>query len=241
MNLEAMTGGRRAEVANNVDVVRQQMASAAERVGRTRDDITLVAVTKSWPATDVEILGELGITDVAENKAQELASKVVECHNATMRWRFVGQLQRNKVKQVVPLVGVIESVDRPELVSSIAGVIRQRGGTAMQCLVQVNLDVNPVAGRAGVAPEKALELADLLAGTEGVSLAGVMGVAPRGGDAQRAFETLREVSEEIAGQHRSATVISAGMSGDYVTAIEAGATHIRLGSALLGKRTGFVR
>lgn len=241
MNLAPISDARVGELIRNLATVRSQIADAAKQSGRNATDITMIAVTKTWPAADVQILRELGVVDVAENKAQELVAKSSQCGDGQLRWHFVGQLQRNKVRQVVPIVSSIQSVDRVELAKAVATSVQQLGIEPMPCLVQVNLDPEPVDGRAGVAPAQALELAELLAQCDEIELGGVMGVAPRGGDARQAFDLLREVSEQITDQHGSATIISAGMSGDFVTAIKAGATHVRLGSALLGERAGFVR
>lgn len=244
---------RAIEIADNLERVRRLVADAVTDANRSIEDVTVVAVTKTWPSSDIRILAGLGVTDVAENKAQELTLKVADCRDLSLRWRFVGQLQRNKVKLVVPKVACIESIDRPELVAAIGAFVERtaadevdpvtgRSGVApITCLVQVNLDVEQSSGRAGVRPADALSLADQIASTQGVLLGGVMGVAPRHGDARHAFDTLKEVSDRITDRYRSATVISAGMSGDFVAAIRAGATHIRLGSALLGTRAGFVR
>ena len=212
---QLQAGTRKSELERNLAQINEAVAQAAKSAGRRSDDITVVAVTKTWPAADVRLLSDLGVTEFAENKAQELMAKQEVCADLALNWHFVGQLQRNKVKQVA--LGPVT------------------------CLVQVSLDHDRVAGRAGVAADQAARLADQVAAADGLELGGVMGVAPRGGDARIAFETLKRVSEEISDQHRSATIISAGMSGDFVTAIKAGATHIRLGSALLGERVGFVR
>ena len=232
---------RRAYLSRRVSQTKARIADAAVRAGRSASDVTLIAVTKTWPSSDVRLLAALGVTDVGENKAKELVDKVAECQELPLTWHFVGQLQRNKVKQVVPLVDMIHSVDRSALVMAIDRAVAEVDGSPMKCLVQVNLDPSVIEGRAGVAPREALRLADEVAGAEHLTLAGVMAVAPRGLDPQPAFDLLRDVSGRITDQHRSATVISAGMSGDFVPAIAAGATHIRLGSALLGERAELVR
>ena len=238
---QLQAGTRKSELERNLAQINEAVAQAAKSAGRRSDDITVVAVTKTWPAADVRLLSDLGVTEFAENKAQELMAKQEVCADLALNWHFVGQLQRNKVKQVASVARCIESVDRPELVVALQERVQRDGLSPVTCLVQVSLDHDRVAGRAGVAADQAARLADQVAAADGLELGGVMGVAPRGGDARIAFETLKRVSEEISDQHRSATIISAGMSGDFVTAIEAGATHIRLGSALLGERVGFVR
>lgn len=241
MAVEGEVSDRRAYLSRRVSQTKARIADAAVRAGRSASDVTLIAVTKTWPSSDVRFLAALGVTDVGENKAKELVDKVSECHELPLTWHFVGQLQRNKVKQVVPLVDMIHSVDRSALVTAIDRAVTELDESPMKCLVQVNLDPSVTEGRAGVAPGEALRLADEVAGAEHLTLAGVMAVAPRGLDPQPAFDLLRDVSGRITDQHRSATVISAGMSGDFVPAIAAGATHIRLGSALLGERAELVR
>lgn len=241
MAVEGEVSDRRAYLSRRVSQTKARIADAAVRAGRSASDVTLIAVTKTWPSSDVRLLAALGVTDVGENKAKELVDKVAECQELPLTWHFVGQLQRNKVKQVVPLVDMIHSVDRSALVSAIDRAVAASDESPMKCLVQVNLDPSAIEGRAGVAPGEALRLADEVARAEHLTLAGVMAVAPRGLDPQPAFDLLRDVSGRITDQHRSATVISAGMSGDFVPAIAAGATHIRLGSALLGERAELVR
>ncbi len=232
---------RRAYLVQRLSDARARIAAAAARAGRPASEVTVIAVTKTWPSSDVRLLADLGVTNVGENKAKELVVKAAECQGVPLTWHFVGQLQRNKVKQVVPLVNMIHSVDRSALVAAIDGATAALNRVPMKCLVQVNLDPSVVEGRAGVAPAAAIRLADEIAAAEHLTLAGVMAVAPRDLDPRPAFDTLREVSGKITDQHRSATIISAGMSGDFVPAIAAGATHIRLGSALLGERAGLVR
>ena len=236
MSRHDVAPARHQEIAANLAVVRRDIAEAARVAGRSANDITLIAVTKTWPSSDVQILAELGVRDVGENKAQELVGKAAQLEPLDVTWHFVGQLQRNKVKQVVPIVDMVHSVDRPALVTALDTQVAQLDRSALKCLVQVNLDAAEVEGRAGVRPPDALTLADQIAKCDHLELAGVMGVAPLAGDAAEAFHTLAQVSAEIADSHTSATVISAGMSGDFVAAIAAGATHVRLGAVLLGER-----
>jgi pyridoxal phosphate enzyme (YggS family) len=232
---------RRSELEQRLGEVTERIADAARGAGRNPAQVTLIAVTKTWPDTDLRLLADLGVTDVAENKAQEFSAKAASCADVPVTWHFVGQLQRNKIKSVVPFADFVHSVDRASLVAALDSQVAQIGRPPLKCLVQVSLDVNDEPGRAGVQPGQARELADQIAGAKNLELAGVMGVAPRGGNAREAFELLSNVGAEIADDHNSATVISAGMSGDFATAIAAGATHVRLGSALLGERAGFVR
>jgi len=235
---------RTAAIAANLTAAREAIAAAARHAGRDPQEITLVAVTKTWPAADVDRLASLGVTDFGENKAQELAEKVEQCGllphaTSDSRWHFVGQLQRNKVKLVAPVAAMVHSVDRASLITALDRAVATAERGPVPCLIQVNLDIEPLDGRAGVRPEDALALADQLASAANLEIAGVMGVAPHTPsqrETEVAFDRLAQVSQLIADVHPSATYISAGMSGDFVAAIAAGATHVRLGAVLLGER-----
>lgn len=229
---------RRDEIAAALAEVERRITGACETAGRARHEITLVAVTKTYPASDVRILTELGVRDVAENRDQEAAAKAAECAGLPLTWHFVGQLQTNKARSVVSYADVIHSVDRPRLVHSL-GREAERAGRQVTCLVQVALDEDP--GRGGVLPSELPALAGLVARTGGLVLGGVMAVAPLGGDPDRAFARLLELSFALRVEHPDATAVSAGMSGDLAQAIAHGATHLRVGTALLGRRKPFVR
>ncbi|WP_424534625.1 YggS family pyridoxal phosphate-dependent enzyme [Sphaerisporangium viridialbum] len=229
---------RRDEIAAGLAEVERRIAAACESAGRARRDVTLVAITKTYPGSDVRILTELGIRDVGENRDQEAAAKAAECADLPLTWHFVGQLQTNKAKSVVSYADVIHSVDRARLVVAL-GREAVRAGRQVTCLVQVALDDDPARG--GVVPAELPALADLIAATEGLALGGVMAVAPLGGDPNKAFARLLELSSALRVVHPDASVVSAGMSGDLAEAIAHGATHVRVGTALLGRRKPFVR
>jgi PLP dependent protein len=233
-----MTAARRAELAANLADVRKRIEAACVTVGRSTDEITLVAVTKTFPAADVRLLAELGLTDVAENRDQEGAPKAHECADLPLTWHFVGQLQTNKVKSVASYADVVQSVDRPKLARALSSAAT-RAGRRLRCLVQVSLDEEE--GRGGVAPDQAPGLATVIAEADGLDLGGVMAVAPLGGDPLAAFTRLREVAGAVRARCPEATVISAGMSGDLEQAVACGATHLRIGTALLGGRRAIVR
>ncbi|GAA0220066.1 YggS family pyridoxal phosphate-dependent enzyme [Cryptosporangium japonicum] len=194
----------------------------------------MIAVTKTWPASDVAELAALGVHDVAENKDQEARAKASSLESLDVRWHFVGQLQRNKARSVVRYADVVHSVDRPELVTALAKAAAQHRDAPLDVLVQVDLD--SAAGRGGVAPAGVLALAAEVAASDTLRLVGLMAVAPLGGDPDHAFARLADVSRALRGEHADATWISAGMSGDLESAVRHGATHVRVGSALLGKR-----
>ncbi|WP_326638342.1 YggS family pyridoxal phosphate-dependent enzyme [Streptosporangium sp. NBC_01755] len=229
---------RRDEIAAGLARVEAEIAEACRAAGRGREELTLVAVSKTYPASDVRLLAGLGIADVGENRDQEASVKARECADLGLRWHFVGQLQTNKVRSVVGYTDVVHSVDRPRLVTALSrealGV-----GRRITCLVQVALGGDPARG--GVPPKEAEALADAVAGAPGLELGGVMAVAPLGEEPGRAFARLREIARSVQEAHPGADVISAGMSGDMSQAIANGATHLRVGTALLGRRKPFVR
>ena len=231
---------RAAEVAASLAGVRARISAACQAAGRAADDVTLIAITKTFPASDIRVLSSLGVRDVGENRDQEAAPKAAECADLRDRltWHFVGQLQTNKVSSVVRYADVIHSVDRPRLVTALGAAARKAGRT-LTCLVQVSLDGAP--GRGGVTAADVPLIADTVAREAGLELGGVMAVAPQGADPLDAFRRLAEVAAGVRAAHPGATVISAGMSGDLEAAIGAGATHVRIGTALLGGRPGFVR
>lgn len=237
---------RSAELAANLAEVHERIGRAVAAAGRGPDEVILVAVTKTWPASDVRLLAALGVTDVAENRDQEARPKHEECADLAVRWHFVGQLQRNKARSVAAYADVVESVDRPELVTALDRAAGEHG-RVLEVLVQVGLadvpDGSPPAHRGGADPREVLALADVVAGCSSLRLGGLMAVAPLGPDGspvdpRPAFARLAAVAAEVRAAHPSATVVSAGMSGDLEEAVAAGATHVRVGTAVLGGRAG---
>jgi hypothetical protein len=231
---------RRSEIAARLSAVRARIAAACRSVGRGSDEVTLIAVTKTRPVSDIRLLYELGVPDIGENKDQEAAPKAAESAalGLDLTWHFVGQLQTNKAASVVSYAQVIHSVDRLRLVGVLGSRARAAGRT-VTCLVQVSLDGDTARG--GAAEPHVAALADAVAGEDGLVLGGVMAVAPLGMPADAAFGKLRGVADEVRSAHPGAVTISAGMSDDLEPAIEAGATHVRVGTALLGGRSAFVR
>ncbi len=235
-----MDEGRKSELAGRLDAVRNRIAAACDAVGRASDEITLIAVTKTYPVSDIELLCELGACDIGENRDQEAAPKAAECaaRGVPVTWHFVGQLQTNKAASVVSYASFIHSVDRLRLVGALGSRAR-RAGRLVTCLVQVSLDDDP--GRGGAFGPQVMAVADAIAAEEGLALGGVMAVAPLDADAGVAFRQLAKVAGTVRSAHPGAVMISAGMSADLEQAIEAGATHVRVGTALLGGRRPFVR
>lgn len=226
---------RRSELASNLAEVRADIAKACVVTDRDPADVTLIVVTKTWPASDVDLLAELGVTDVGENRDQEAKAKHDEVQ-AKLTWHAIGQLQTNKAKSVANWADVVHSVDRPELVNALAKAVTSRD-KALGCLIQVNLDPTPRDERGGALPNEVASLAKLISATPGLELRGVMGVAPLDEDPEPAFIKLAEISAGLTKEFPNAIWISAGMSGDYAVAIKHGATHLRIGSSILGHRT----
>jgi hypothetical protein len=228
---------RRAELAGRRHQVRERIATACAAAGRDAAEITLVAITKTRPASDVRLLYELGQRDFGENRDQEAAPKAAECADLPITWHFVGQLQTNKAASVARYADVIHSVDRLRLVRALGNAARGQE-RVLTCLVQVNLD-DPVAGdpaRGGAPADQVGALAEAIAAEEGLVLGGVMAVAPLDVPAAVAFARLAPAAAAVRAVRPAATIISAGMSGDLEEAIAAGATHLRIGTALLGDR-----
>jgi PLP dependent protein len=224
---------RRAELAANLAEVRARIDAACAAAGRDPAGLTLIAITKTWPASDVRLLAGLGVTDVGENRDQEAAPKAEACADLDLTWHFVGQLQTNKAAHVARYADVVHSVDRPRLVRALGAAARS-AGRELTCLVQVSVDDDPERGGAPVASVPLL--AERIEGENGLVLGGVMTVAPLGLAPAEAFGTLRKCSDSVRSVRAGATIISAGMSGDLEPAIESGATHLRIGTALLGAR-----
>jgi pyridoxal phosphate enzyme (YggS family) len=227
---------RRTELQSTLADVRARIATAATAAGRTPGDVELVVVTKTYPASDVDLLAGLGVGHVGENRHPEARDKRAGSTRADdVVWHFVGQVQTNKAKAVAGYADVVESVDRERLVTALA-----RGAEAaertLRCLIQVDLDEGRRAERSGCLPEVVPTLADAIVATDALALSGVMAVAPLGADPARAFAALAEVAARLVSDHPAATTISAGMSGDLEEAIAAGATHVRVGRAVLGER-----
>ena len=232
--------GRRSELASRLSAVRARIAAACDAAGRSADEVTLIAVTKTYPASDVRLLAGLGVRDIGENRDQEAAPKAAACaaFGLNITWHFVGQLQTNKAASVVSYAQVIHSVDRLRLARALGSRAREAGRT-VTCLVQVSLDGDP--DRGGAVGPQVEEVADAVASEGGLVLGGVMAVAPLGQSPAVAFRNLMKAAESVRSAHPGAVMVSAGMSDDLEQAIEAGATHVRVGTALLGGRRPFVR
>jgi pyridoxal phosphate enzyme (YggS family) len=226
---------RRDELTANLATVRARIASACADAGRDPDEIRLVVVTKFFPASDVRLLVDLGVSDVGENRHQEAEAKAAECADLPLTWHFIGGLQSNKAAAVAAYSHVVESVDRVKLVGALDKGAHS-GSHSVDCLLQVSLDPPGAAGRSGAAPDELAELAARVEDAGMLELRGLMAVAPLGEDPRVAFDRLASVRRDFLVDHPRAGWLSAGMSSDLEQAIVAGATHVRVGSAILGSR-----
>jgi pyridoxal phosphate enzyme (YggS family) len=225
------------EIAAGLATVRERIAVACAEAGRDAHDVRLVVVTKTFPASDVRHLAELGVTEVGENRHQEAETKAAECADLDLTWHFIGGLQSNKAAAVARYADVVESVDRRKLVSALDRGAHDRGHE-VDVLLQVSLDPPGREGRSGAAVEELDELARAVQDADLLRLRGLMAVAPLGEDPNRPFGRLTEIHQGFLATHPDAAWLSAGMSGDFEHAVRAGATHVRIGSAVLGSRVG---
>lgn len=233
---EPAADGRRAEIAANLERVEARIAAACAAAGRDRAELTLIAITKTFPAADVRHLAALGLRQVGENRAADAAEKAQACQDVPgLVWHFVGQVQTNKAGLVASFSDVVHSVDRLRLVTALDRGA-EHAGRRLRALVQVDLGQGEHSGRGGAAPEEVPGLADAVAASGHLDLAGVMAVAPLGAEPEAAFTRLAGVAAAVRAAHPDATVVSAGMSGDLEAAVACGATHLRVGTALLGSR-----
>ncbi|MEU6883618.1 YggS family pyridoxal phosphate-dependent enzyme [Streptomyces sp. NPDC046712] len=232
---------RKSELAENLARVEERISAACAAAGRKRTDVTLIVVTKTYPASDVRLLHELGVRDVAENRDQDAAPKAAACADLDLRWHFVGQLQTNKVRSVTSYADVVQSVDRLKLVTALSAAA-EKAGRELGCLVQVALDAESGhrGDRGGVSPDDIEELAGAVAAAPGLRLDGLMTVAPLAGPyagrQRAAFDRLMDLSTALRVNRPTANMVSAGMSADLEEAVAAGATHVRIGTAVLGVR-----
>ncbi len=233
---------RERELAHNLALVRARLAAACAAAGRSADDVTLIAVTKTWPARDVLHLAALGVGDIGENRDQEAAPKAAQVAAAgvEVRWHFIGQLQRNKARSVVRYAALVHSVDTVRLADALAEAVAKRRPGPLEVLVQVSLDGRP--GHGGALPASSDPDAGLdrvlarVADQPGLVLRGLMAIAPPEWEPERAFSLLAEVAADARRTYPDADLLSAGMSSDVEQAIRYGATHVRMGTAVLGNR-----
>lgn len=253
LEAERADEARREELRSSLKAVRARISAAVSASGRTEAP-QLIVVTKYFPASDVLALTELGVSDVGENREQEAGPKAhaVAEAGAHPRWHFIGQLQSNKASRVLRFASEVHSVDRGSLVSALDRATRRRAEEAessgaptpepLGCYLQVDLrdaaDRQAAAGpsRGGAGPADLARLADQVAATPWLALRGLMAVAPLGEEPRAAFDRLAALSSVLTADHPEAGEISAGMSSDLEAAVAAGATRLRIGSDVLGRR-----
>ncbi len=225
------------DLEQNLRAVRERIDAAARAAGRDPATVALLAVSKTWPASDVRALAALGQSDFGENRAQELVGKAAELADLPVRWHFVGQLQRNKAAAVARLGAVVHSVDRVSLAQAL-GRAGEAAGQPVEVFLQVDLGgpEGELGARGGADPAEVPALADAVAELPGVRLRGLMAVAPRSAEPGPAFARLAELAGRVRDRHPDAAELSAGMSGDLEEAVAAGATIVRVGTALFGRR-----
>ena len=213
---------RMEEISENLDVVRSKIAKVANH------EVTLIAVTKTFPVADAQILHDLGVRDFGENRDAEGAEKSAVVSGT---WHFQGQIQSNKLKSITSWASVIHSLDDPRHFEIIEKVAPHR----LQIFLQLSLDGSDHRG--GAALEKLMDLAELVENSPNHTLAGLMSVPPVEMDPDQAFAQLAAIRTDFLKQFPLAQSLSAGMSGDYELAISHGATHVRVGSSILGSRS----
>ncbi|GAA1321372.1 YggS family pyridoxal phosphate-dependent enzyme [Leucobacter albus] len=216
-------------LADRLQAVQQGIAEACRAAGRDAAETTLIVVTKFHPAALVRELAALGVADVGENRHQEAQEKAADLADLDLNWHYIGQLQTKKARQAAQYASAIHSIDRARLIDALAPIER-----SLDVFLQINLTDDP--GRGGAAPSEIEALTERILETPTLRLRGVMAVAPLEEPASAAFARLAGYSERVRALAPDATDISAGMTHDYAEAIAAGATHLRIGSAITGNR-----
>jgi pyridoxal phosphate enzyme (YggS family) len=222
---------RKFEIKENLEKVSEKIATAALKAGRYPTEINLIVVTKTFGIEDLEILYELGIREFGENRDQEASKKVVLLPK-DINWHFQGQIQSNKLRSICTWARYIHSIDQLKH----ARIISESSQLSPKSIfIQVSLD-SPPESRGGVDPNKLVELAKNLSQLSGIKILGLMAVAPVESHGDEDFERLQSIHTVFLREFPTAKYLSAGMSGDYERAILFGATHLRIGSSILGKR-----
>lgn len=218
------------DVADRWRSVTADIAAECERHGRSRDDVTVIVVTKFHPASVVEELWHAGARHFGESRHQDAAPKAEALSELDVTWHFVGQIQSNKARAIAKYAPILHSLDRDSVVDALSTSEHR-----VQGFIELNLTDDP--GRGGVDDADAMmRLAERITATDTIELLGVMAVAPQDADPAAAFERVATMSEILRQAHPNARAISAGMSADWKQAIEHGATHLRIGTSITGKR-----
>jgi len=222
---------RSEELRENLDSIKARINEAAKGWGRNSSEVTLIVVTKTFPVSDVKILYELGVRDFGENRDQEASVKSIELPD-DCRWHFQGQIQSNKLKSIANWADVLHSIDDVAHARKLDSLVS--ADSQKDIFIQVSLDNLP--NRGGVLPKLIPGFFDEVSAFPHLNPRGLMAVAPLGEEPVTAFQRLKELSDQVVKVHPKAWEISAGMSNDFEAAISQGATHIRIGSQILGVR-----
>ena len=222
---------RKDQILSNLESVKEKISAAAQAAGRSPSEITLIAVTKTFPVSDLEILYELGVRNFGENRDQEAAPKV-SALPADITWHFQGGIQSNKLKSISNWASVIHSVDKFKYAQMIS---QFSVGKIKEIFIQVSLDSLPQS-REGVDPADLMQLAEQIMSLPNLQVKGLMAVAPLDQPTEQAFVRLQQIQQKFIQLYPAASSLSSGMSGDYELAISLGATHVRIGSSILGSR-----
>ncbi len=223
---------RKDQILSNLELVKEKISAAAQAAGRSPSEITLIAVTKTFPVSDLEILYELGVRNFGENRDQEAAPKVGVLP-ADITWHFQGGIQSNKLKSISNWASVIHSVDKFKYAQMIS---QFSVGKTKEIFIQVSLDTLPQS-REGVDPADLMQLAEQIMSLPNLEVKGLMAVAPLDQPTEQAFVRLQQIQQKFIQLYPAASSLSSGMSGDYELAISLGATHVRIGSSILGNRS----
>jgi len=223
---------RKDQMLSNLESVKEKISAAAQAAGRSPSEITLIAVTKTFPVSDLEILYELGVRNFGENRDQEAAPKVGVLP-ADITWHFQGGIQSNKLKSISNWASVIHSVDKFKYAQMIS---QFSVGKTKEIFIQVSLDTI-LQSREGVDPADLMQLAEQIMSLPNLEVKGLMAVAPLDQPTEQAFVRLQQIQQKFIQLYPAASSLSSGMSGDYELAISLGATHVRIGSSILGNRS----
>ena len=218
-------------IAQSLELVKKQITSAALGAGRSVDEITLIAVTKTYPVSDVEILHSLGQRDFGENRSEEGAEKSVQVNGT---WHYQGQVQSRKLREIAGWATFIHSIDSPDHALKLSRICAE-SGKDISIFLQLSLDGAP--DRGGVMASEIFTLAEKVSNLPNIKLAGLMCVPPVSYEHQRAFSEIAQIHQSFLSTFSQAKLLSAGMSSDFEVAIAHGATHLRIGSQILGSRT----
>lgn len=220
------------DISQALSEVEERIARACLSAGRVRDDVTLIAVTKTYPISDVQILQGLGINNFGENRDAEGVEKssLIEAH-----WHYQGEVQSKKIGSISRWADTVHSLDDLSHIEKFNRALETLGDKSLQVFIQVSLDGNPT--RSGLQPSDLMQACQAVSDSAHLQLMGVMAVPPVESDPEKSFAQVADIAEGVKRDFPEAKYLSAGMSGDFEVAIAYGATHIRIGSQILGSRS----